>query len=435
MKVAAAPLAFYSRRLYQAARTTLLMHTPTPSHTVALPSSLHASSDPLMAARRQFPVLEQLTYLSICEKSIVPDCTRAAVDLYLDRMQSAAANRTEHEIYVETARQKFARLINAQQDEIAFTRNVSDGINSIACSIDWRPGDNVVLTTELEHPNNLYPWRHLERLGVEIRAIPPCNGAIDATAMIAAIDTRTRVVTAATVTFAPGLRTDLAAIGKVTRERGVLFVVDAVQSAGILRLDAERDLFDCLATSTSKGLLGLYGAGFLYCRLAVADQLQPAYLSRTGIDAGPGQHSEGGNEAYRLAPGARRFEVGSFPLAEAYAADASLDLILGIGIDAIEAHALRLAKLFADELRERKLPVCPAPTPALASHIVTVGGLGSGGHDFSRDEQINELASWLRDNRVSFTIRRGQLRFAFHLYNNVSDIERVMALIDAHLRR
>lgn len=411
------------------------MQTPSSANTVAPISnaaSISATANLFTSARKQFPALEQRTFLSICEKSILPDCARTAVNLYLDRMQSANTSRSEHEVYVESAKQKFARLINASPDEIAFTRNVSDGINSIACAIDWRAGDNVVLTSELEHPNNLYPWRHLERLGVELRSIPPRNGVIDADAMIAAIDARTRVLTAATVTFAPGLRTDLRTIGSATRERGVLFVVDAVQSAGILRLDPEKDLFDCLATSTSKGLLGLYGAGFLYCRRAVADQLQPAYLSRSGIDAGPGQHSEGGNEDYRLAPGARRFEVGSFPLAEAYAVDASLDLILGIGIDAIEAHVINLASLFTEALRARKLPVCSAPTPGHASHIVTVGALGSGGHDFSLNQRINELASWLQSRQVGFTIRKGQLRFAFHLYNDVSDIERVMAFIYAH---
>lgn len=409
------------------------MHEPFRTHAVDPGSGKApaAQTEALAGARKQFPVLERLTFLSICEKSIVPDCGRAAVEHYLDLMQSAGASRSEHEIRVETAKQKFACLINARQDEIAFTRNVSDGINGIACAIDWRPGDNVVLTAELEHPNNLYPWRHLERLGVELRRVPPRDGVIDAAAMVSAIDDRTRVVTAATVTFAPGLRTDLRTIGEAARERGVLFVVDAVQSAGILRLDAERDWFDCLATSTSKGLLGLYGAGFLYCRREVAERLTPAYLSRTGIDAGPGQHSEGGNETYRLAPGARRFEVGSYPLAEAYAVDASLDLILGIGQDAIEAHVLRLAARFAEGVRERGLPVYGASDPAHASHIVTLGALGSGGHDFSHDARINELASWLRDRQVGFTIRRGQLRFAFHLYNNESDVDRVMALIDA----
>lgn len=384
-------------------------------------------------ARTDFPVLNKLTYLSICEKAIISRQTRAAVELYLDKMETAGATRIEHGEHVERARIKFAKLINADSQEVAFVRTVSDGINSIACAIDWQPGDNVVLTAELEHGNNSYPWFHLKRRGVEMRVVPPKNGAIDADAMVDAIDARTRVVTAASVTFAPGLRTDLAKIGRATRGRGVLFVVDAVQAAGILALDAEVDLFDCLATSTSKGLLGLYGSGFLYCRRAVADVLEPAYLSRTGVDSGGTAYSEGGTEAYHYAPGARRFEVGSYPLAGAYAVDASLDMILSLGKEDIQAHVLNLSKTFTSALAERRLPVSAPPDSRAMSHIVTVGTLGDGGHDFVRDPRINGIATHLKANDVAFTIRRGLMRFGFHFFNNMDDVDRVIGLIDARV--
>lgn len=406
----------------------------TQSHEASAQSIHSQADDPaaFLAVRRQFPILERLTYLSVCEKGIISRPTRAAVELYLDRMETAAASRTEHEEYVASARVKFAQLINAHPDEVAFTRNVSDGINSIIHAIDWQAGDNVVLTADLEHPNNHYPWRHLERLGVALRYVPPHAGAIDAAAMVNAIDEKTRAVTAASVTFAPGSRTNLRTIGASARERGVLFVVDAVQSAGIMALDAEADMFDCLATSTSKGLLGLYGSGFLYCRRSVADSLQPAYLSRTGIDAAQGTHSEGGSEDYRLIPGAQRFEVGSFPLAGAYAVDASLDTILGLGSRVIENHVLKLSTAFTQGLLDREFVVSQLPDSAHLSHIVTVGHLGSGGHDFSTNDNINRLGEYLQAQQVGFSIRRGQLRFAFHMYNNMDDAQRVLELVDAY---
>ena len=132
-----------------------------------------------------------------------------------------------------SARDKFARLIGTDFTEIAIVKNVSEGINAIATAIPWRAGDNVVLCAGLEHPNNVLPWVHLRRLGVEMRVVEPVAGAIEPEAMIAAIDGRTRVVTASSVTFAPGLRVDLGAIGRACRSRDVLFLVDAVQSAGI----------------------------------------------------------------------------------------------------------------------------------------------------------------------------------------------------------
>ena len=150
--------------------------------------------------------------------------------------------------------------------EIAVTKNVTEGLNIVANAIDWKAGDNVVVCAELEHPNNIYIWLSLRDRGVQVRAIPARNGAIDTQAMIDAIDARTRILTVASVTFAPGFRSELAALGRACRKSGALFLVDAVQSCGILDLDVEAAAIDALATSTSKGLMGIGGLGFLYVR-------------------------------------------------------------------------------------------------------------------------------------------------------------------------
>ena len=118
-------------------------------------------------------------------------------------------SREVREVRVEGARSGFARLINARPGDVAIVKNVSEGINAIATAVPWRSGDNVVLCLELEHPNNILPWIHLRRLGVEMRVVAPVDGAISADAVVAAIDGRTRVVSCSSVTFSPGLRADL----------------------------------------------------------------------------------------------------------------------------------------------------------------------------------------------------------------------------------
>ena len=90
---------------------------------------------------------------------------------------------------------------------------------AIATAVPWREGDNVVLCAGLEHPNNVLPWVHLRRLGVEVRVVEPHDGAIEPAAIVAAIDGRTRVVTCSSVTFAPGLRVDLGTIGRTASHR------------------------------------------------------------------------------------------------------------------------------------------------------------------------------------------------------------------------
>lgn len=380
----------------------------------------------LAQARAQFPAALQSTYLSVCDRAIMADTTAAALGAYIASMQGATGLKADHEKIVDSARQRFARMINADSEEIALVGNVSDGMNTIAWSIDWAPGDNVVAVIDLEHPNNIYPWLRLKTRGVKMREVAAVAGRIDPAAVLAAIDGRTRVVSCASVTFSPGLRTDLAAIGRGCRERGVFFMVDAVQSAGILKHDVAAEFVDGLVTSTSKGLLGTYGCGFLYCRRDWADRLEPAYLSRTGVAISQTTPSEMGARDYGLQRGARRFEVGSHNFAGAYAANASLGMFLDLGPETIEAHVIGLSARLARGLAALDLPVfCQNPEDGLA-HIVTVGRLGDGGHAMTRDDRLQSWSDFLRAENIVHTIRRGQLRFALHLYNVEEDVDRVL---------
>lgn len=384
-------------------------------------------------ARRAFPGARQAIYMSICDRGLMADGTVRAVEQFLSDMQGASRTKADHERVLPTTRQRFATLIGATPEEVALVDNVSDGINTLAWSFPWKPGDRVVLCTALEHPNNLYPWLRLRRLGVELVDVPAVDGRIDPEAMIAAIDDRTRIVTCASVTFSPGFRTDLARIGAACRTRDVFFLVDAVQSSGILHHDVAAEVIDGLATSTSKGLLGLYGTGFLYCRRAWLDRLEPAYLSRTGAAVPTDTPSEMGAFEYALRPDAGRFEVGSHNFAGAYAANASLEMLLGIGPDRIEAHVLALSRALSDGLAALGLPVFTPPDDRECSHIITVGVLGQGGHGTTTDARLQDWSAHLKQNGVVHTIRRGQVRFALHLYNNAEDIDRTLELSDRFL--
>lgn len=392
------------------------------------------SAELIAAAPDEFPASRNVLYLSGCDTTLISRRTRAAVDRYLDSMMYKRGPRADDESVFDRVRDKFARLINAQPDEVALTRNVSEGINAIAQAMPWTPGDNVVLCTELEHPNNIYPWLHLRHRGVEVRSVPARDGSVDVAAMVRAMDRRTRVLSCSTVSFCPGFRADIDALGAACRERDVFFLVDAVQSAGILRHDMVRSRVDALATSATKGLLGIYGIGFLYCRREWAERLQPVYLSRPAVDVPPEKLSEMGSSDYRLRAGARRFELGTHNYGAAFAVEASLDYLLEIGAAAIEAHVTKLSARLAQGFLDLGLPVAGgAPGPHLAQ-IVTFGKLGAGGHNFAEDESLNRLYRFLKANSVYCTVRRGMLRFAVHVYNTVSDVDRVIALAAGGLK-
>ncbi|MEM8552930.1 MAG: aminotransferase class V-fold PLP-dependent enzyme [Pseudomonadota bacterium] len=310
----------------------------------------------LKTFRIGFPALKQRTYLSICDKMILHDAVRASVDEFLDALALASADRTQHEVKVARSRERFAKLMGLTTDEVAVTRNVSDGINTVIWAYPWGEGDNAVLTLDLEHPNNAYPWLRLRKRGVEVRAVPAApGGRLDYAAMADAMDARTRIVSFASVSYAPGLRADISRIAEAAHKVDAMVLVDGVQSAGILRHNLNAEGVDAFATSTSKGLLGLYGFGFLGLAARWIDRLEPAFLSRPAVASDDDSHSAMGSYDYALQPSARRFELGGYNLAGAYAADASLGLLAQVGGEAIEAQTLAVARRLRAGLKEMGL--------------------------------------------------------------------------------
>jgi cysteine desulfurase / selenocysteine lyase len=316
---------------------------------------------------------------------------------------------------------------------VALTKNVSEGLNIVAASMPWQAGDNVVLCPALEHPNNVYCWLNLRSRGVDVRMVSPRGDRIPIDEMVSRIDARTRVVTASTVTFAPGFRTEIDRLGRACREREVFFMVDAAQSCGVLSTDVVASQIDGLAVSTQKGLLGLYGLGFLYCRRAWAEQMQPAYLARFSVDLGDAHEAALGSDDYTLMPAARRFDLGNYNFLGYAAADASMAQLLTYDIPTIERHVLGLSHRLAQGFLDLGLPVCGgAPGPHLA-HIVAVGALGSN-HYGTEDERFNQLYTFLHDHDVRLSIRRGILRLSLHVYNTSRDVDRVLSLTQQWLR-
>jgi cysteine desulfurase / selenocysteine lyase len=380
-------------------------------------------------ARKRFPGLEKWTYLDSSNRGLPPVDVREAVDALLDERMHSGGDKKSMFATVERVRGRFARLINADPHEIAFTKNVSEGINAIATALPWREGDNVVLCKDLEHPNNVYIWLALaKRFGIEVRSVPGREGHLPVDRLMGAMDERTRVVSISTVTFSPGFRVDTEALGAACRQRDALLFADAVQSVGTLCTDVDAMNVDALAVSTQKGLLGLYGLGFLYCRRAWAERLTPAYLARFGVDMGEAHEGDLGEDDFRLMPGARRFDVGNYNYVAAAAVDRTLDLIQGLGTRAVEDHVRGLTHRLAEGFLDLGLPVCGGPPGKHTGAIIAVGEFGAGSHDGADDPAIQALYDRLTENRVKLSVRRGILRFGLHLYNNTEDVERVIKL-------
>jgi selenocysteine lyase/cysteine desulfurase len=291
----------------------------------------------------------------------------------------------------------------------------------------------MVLTASAEHPNTLYARLRQQKRGLELRFVPEGpGGTIDTDAMIAAMDDQTTIMSCPSVSFAPGFRSDLDRLGQACRKRGVFFLVDGVQSAGILRHNLAAEPIDGFVTNASKGLLGAYGLGFLYLSDRWRDRLEPTYLSRAGVYQEAEAMSDMGSFDYTLQPDSRMFEVGSYNLAGAYAVAASLELLLGLGPQRIEDHVLGLASQMRAGLGETEFGplVGQAADPAALSHIVTLGLLDAGGHECSDNPRIMGLSRHMKAAGITHSIRRGQIRMAMHAFNAEQDIRHTVATVN-----
>lgn len=376
--------------------------------------------------RSLFPGARERIYLDIAAKGLVPKTVRDTVRDYMDDQVAGTMDKDLLRRQVDETRERLARLIGADADEVAITKNVSEGLNLFAGSLRWEEGDNVVVCPELEHPNNIYLWYNLRRrYGVEVRSIPSEDGFMPVEAMATAVDDRTRVVTFPTISFAPGFITNSEPLVRAARAHGALTLADGAQSIGALDTDVRALGFDALAVAAQKCLLSLYGFGFLYVRREVAETLVPVHVARYGIelDAHETAYSDGPLE-YR--PGARRFDLGNYNYLGMSATRTALGLIEEIGVDAIEAHVRGLAAALAGGLLDQGLPVVGGdPGPHLA-HIVSAGRPGAGRHYTADDPRINDLHDHLVERGVVFSLRSGVLRFSVGLYNDPSDIEHVI---------
>ena len=378
-------------------------------------------------ARQDFPGVIEQTHLDVASCAPISRTVQIAVTRHLTD-PAYGFDKESGLVLVEQTRSLFAQLINAQPDEVAFTKNVSEGLNFIANAIDWKTGDNIVICPAMEHPNNRYLWHQLaHRLGLELILVPADGNEYPLDTMMATINSRTRLVALSSVSYVPGFLTPLEPLAQICRRRGIFFLVDAAQSVGPLHTDVQSTGVDAMAVSTQKGLLGLYGMGFLYVRSEWAQRLQPSSLGRFGVDEASVTGNGMAREPLVLRRGARRFDLGNHNLTGAVAAKESLTLLTGIGTEVIQRHTIGLAKSLAAELIALGLPVCMPFEKKNQAHIVSLGSLYPPPAEKVSDF-LFQFHQYLVLNRVRASWRNGILRFSTHLYNDDSDIQRVINL-------
>jgi cysteine desulfurase/selenocysteine lyase len=365
--------------------------------------------------RSFFPVTRELAYLN--HAGVAPISTR--VEEALERYTAEATRRgalryaRTFDREVERVRTRAATLLGGRPEEIAFVKNTTEGLGLVAAGIDWRRGDRVV-TCDLEFPSNVYPWWQLARLGVETVLLGGVQGRLPLDLVEESLrDPRVRLLSLSSVEFGSGFRNDLEAIGRLCRERGVIFCVDAIQSLGCFPLDVERCSIDFLAADGHKWLLSLEGCGLFFCARRSLDLVTPRVVGWRSV----ANNTDFDSYHMELQPSAGRFEEGTPNTAGIYALGAAIDLLLEIGIDAIAQRVLELTAMLVRGLAERGAEILSPRGEGEASGIVAFRLPG---------EDPPETLRRLEAAGVFAAARRGAVRASPHFYNDRGDIDRLL---------
>lgn len=362
--------------------------------------------------RAGFPSIQKLTFLNTATFGQLSAASEEAIARHLARRREfACADFLSWYTDLDGLRAKLAQLIHATSEDIAFMPNASWALAHLLNGLDWREGDEVV-TAEGEFSNHLYVAEHLTRRGVKcIR----CGYE----EVLGLVTPRTRLVMLSTVNYSTGYRARIDEIAAELRRRGVLFYLDATQSLGALQFDFSSVQPDLLAVDCYKWMLAPNGAAFMAVRPELRQRLAPLAVGwRSHFDwRNVDQLWEGVPE---FTATAEKYEAGMLASLPLCALEASVDLMLGTGPDAIERRVLELSGL----VRERLRALGGDPLPYGDSAIAAVRFPG-------RD--ASALAVELKRQGIIVSARHGLLRVSTHFYNNEGDAARLAAILQSLL--
>lgn len=246
---------------------------------------------------------------------------------------------------------------------------------------------------------------------MEARCIPHDGGGLTLAALEKHADDRTRVVTVSSVEFLTGFRTDLEAIGAWCRERSIYFVVDGIQSVGVVPLDVRACHVDFLSCGGPKWLMGPIGLGFLYCRRELLERLTPPMAGCVSVVG----WEDWLDYDLTFLPSAARFELGGPNLVGMMGLLSAVELLLEVGVEAIHARTLHLTDRLIADLERRGYRVVSNLDPARRSAILSFAVPG--------DPQAAHAR--LQEAGVAVSLRETYIRVSPHGYNTEEEIDRV----------
>jgi cysteine desulfurase/selenocysteine lyase len=311
----------------------------------------------------------------------------------------------------DRTRAALARRLGGRPEDVAFLGSASEGLHVASEGIDWRAGDNVVVS-QSEFPSVLLAWQRLRPRGVEVRGVGR-EAVVGADEIAAAVDRRTRAIAVSHVSYLTGARHDLGRLRGLADRVGARLVVDASHALGVVPVDGT--LCDAVVACCYKWLLAVHGVGVFYVNSRRWPDLAAPWV---------GWHSTHREDdwrrrtEYRLREDGARFEAGNPPFLPVYVLDSALRTLDGLDPRAVEAHVLALGGTLRAGLAKLGLPVLTPEAPEeRAGNIV-----------FASDRSA-DVERALREAGVLVWAGDGRVRLSVHAYNDEADVARALAVL------
>lgn len=365
--------------------------------------------------RAQFPVSAKFAYFN---NAAIGPLSRPAALAMQGQVESALKRGVHgYESWTEEyagLRAETAAMLGCSPDEVAITKNTSEGLCAIANGLDWRTGD-IVVGLASDFPANYVPWRELQRRrGVRFRSLELRRGLLELEDLDQACR-GARLAALSYVHFLTGFRWDLAAAGEICRRRNCLLVLDAVQGMGALPIDVKACGVHALSASAHKWLVGPEGCGVLYVDRGLMPQVVPVEYGWASLEGFEEYRHDGG-----LQPDARRYECGTLNSVGCAGLRASMALLNRIGPDFSSSHIDALAQRLLSGALGKGYDAAAERNHENGSGIVSL-----------RKRGVNpaETVRALLEDRVSVAERMGWIRVAPHVYNSTDEIDRLVHLL------
>ncbi|MGB8935397.1 MAG: aminotransferase class V-fold PLP-dependent enzyme [Candidatus Nitrosopolaris sp.] len=369
--------------------------------------------------RDDFPVTKRYVYLANAAVTPIPTPVYNGVSKYYhDILNHGRTLWDEWEAKMEETRELYAKFIGADnKEEIAFTHSTSEGMNIIAHMLSDK---GIVISNELEFPSSNLPWLNKNIDNIRFVKARDENKILieDIGKMLEQNNAKAKTVVTSHVQYSTGFRQDLEALGKITTQKGLYFVVNSTQSLGALYFNVKDFGIDFMASNGHKWMLSSFGVGAIYIRkkyLRDSKNFRPQFFSQSGQNR---RENYENNMKINMSNSARRFELGTPHFPNIAALNAAVRYISKIGIRNIERRILNLSDYLIDCLEDMKLQILsPIEENKHRSGIILFK---------ARKKKPLEIVNELGKRKIIVSRRGSGIRASPHFYNNEQDVDRLM---------